>query len=83
MDSQTPTHIRGPDWVVLEPPQESVLKLGGEPSLTAELRAFANACKLHAQGAPFDDLTSSPQVKSASLKCLAGPHCGQPKNDDR
>ena len=52
-----PQNIRGPDWGGFgAAPRERVGIEGGEPSLTAELRAFANACKLHAQGAPFDDL---------------------------
>ena len=52
-----PQNIRGPDWGGFgAAPRERVEIEGGEPSLTAELRAFANACKLHAQGTPFDDL---------------------------
>ena len=70
MDSQTPTTsvaLTGWFW---SRPRERVEIEGGEPSLTAELRAFANACKLHAQDAPFDILASSPQVKSVSLECV-------------
>ena len=52
-----PQNIRGPDWGGFgAAPRERVDIEGGEPSLTAELRAFANACDLHAKGTSFDNL---------------------------
>ena len=52
-----PNNIRGPEWGGFgAAPRERVEIEGGEPSLTAELRAFANACTFHNQGESFDKL---------------------------
>ena len=52
-----PDNVRGSDWGGFgAAPRERVEIEGGEPSLTAELRAFANACNLHAQGESFENL---------------------------
>jgi hypothetical protein len=52
-----PNNIRGADWGGFgAAPRERVEIQGGEPSLTAELRAFATASKSFAEGQPLDSL---------------------------
>ena len=52
-----PNNIRGAEWGGFgAAPRERVEIHGGEPSLTAELRAFATASKSFAEGQPLDSL---------------------------
>jgi len=52
-----PDNVRGPEWGGFgSAPRERVEIEGGEPSLTAELRAFATASQSLATGTPLDTL---------------------------
>ena len=52
-----PENIRGPDWGGFgAAPRERIEIVGGEPSLTAELRAFAEASLALKSGTPIGEL---------------------------
>ena len=52
-----PDNIRGPEWGGFgAAPRERVEITGGEPSLTAELRAFAEASHALKSGTPIEDV---------------------------